>query len=143
MSLQAILLLLSLGLSVTLPSDKIVYIAPPEAEIQGGGVLQVEDKDAPQRLLGALAGQLKLDIQLVQKIIDCESGGYPDARNINTNGTTDYGLLQVNEVHKPAMEKLGLDIENSKDNLIYGLLLLSQEGTKHWKSSSKCWGKSK
>lgn len=92
------------------------------------------------------ATEIKKEIQienlpeLAQKIIWCESQNNPNARNVNKNGTIDYGLMQVNSVHIPAMEKLGLDIENPEDNLQYGLLLLSKNGLQPWKSSKSCWG---
>ncbi len=33
------------------------------------------------------------------KIMQCESGGNPEATNLNTNGTSDSGLFQINSIH--------------------------------------------
>ena len=72
-------------------------------------------------------------------IIQCESSGNPNAFHINKNGSIDYGLLQVNTIHKPRMEKLGLNIENPTDNFAFGLMLYKDQGVKPLKASAHCW----
>lgn len=41
-----------------------------------------------------------LDSNYVEKLIQCESGWNNWAYGINTNGTTDFGLWQINSIHK-------------------------------------------
>ena len=41
-----------------------------------------------------------LDRWEADRIIDCESGWNDYAYGINTNGSTDFGILQVNSIHK-------------------------------------------
>lgn len=67
------------------------------------------------------------------EISRCESGYRTHAKNLNTNGTTDQGLFQVNTVHgMPEMDSAVANIE-------YGYLLFKQQGTSPWNSSAKCW----
>ena len=77
----------------------------------------------------------------IETIIRCESSGKPDAVNLNKNGTKDWGLLQVNDVHRKRMEEMGLNIENPEHSFTFGLLLFKEQGTKPWNSSLKCWNK--
>ncbi|CAB3764320.1 lytic transglycosylase domain-containing protein [Paraburkholderia humisilvae] len=37
-----------------------------------------------------------------------ESHYHGDARNLNTNGSVDYGLMQINTVHLPALSRYGI-----------------------------------
>nr|WP_156789204.1 MULTISPECIES: lytic transglycosylase domain-containing protein [unclassified Burkholderia] len=43
-----------------------------------------------------------------------ESHNRPDALNKNTNGTTDYGIMQINSVHLPVLSRYGI----TKDTLM-------------------------
>lgn len=43
------------------------------------------------------------DIATATAIALAESGGKSDATNKNSNGTTDYGLWQINSIHKDAL----------------------------------------
>ena len=42
-------------------------------------------------------------------IITCESGWNPDAFNVNTNGSVDLGLWQINSIHKDISNTQKLD----------------------------------
>ena len=79
--------------------------------------------------------------ETLKAIIECESRGNPAAVNLNKNGTKDWGILQINDVHKPKMKELGLNIENPDHSLEYGLTLYEEQGVKPWLSSAKCWRK--
>jgi soluble lytic murein transglycosylase-like protein len=47
---------------------------------------------------------------IVAKIIAAESGGNPRAINrANSNGTVDYGLMQINSSHLPVLRGFGVD----------------------------------
>ena len=41
-----------------------------------------------------------LDWDIASKLIECESKGDDYAYNFNTNGTSDFGLWQINSIHK-------------------------------------------
>lgn len=73
----------------------------------------------------------------------CESG----FRNIqsdfvNKNGEREesFGVFQI---HRPSWgkkaESMGLDILNTKDNIVFAQWLYVQQGTKPWNSSKSCW----
>ncbi len=70
-------------------------------------------------------------------IISCE-GGFNE---VKTSPTADVGPMQINKIHIPEMKKLGLDINIYDDNIRYGIMLISQQGLKPWKSSKSCWSK--
>ena len=82
-----------------------------------------------------------VDKKTVMAIISCESSFRSNAVNKNRNGTIDYSYWQINSIHRINANKIGLDIENPKDNLEFGFILLSREGTGPWKYSKKCWQK--
>jgi len=46
-------------------------------------------------------------------IITCESGWNPDAINVNTNGTVDRGLVQINSIHKDISNAQAFDYQQS------------------------------
>lgn len=77
----------------------------------------------------------------LEKIIFCESSGNKNATNTNRNGTKDWGLLQVNDVHRKRMSEMSLNIENPDDSYAFGLILYEEQGTQPWRSSFACWGK--
>lgn len=52
----------------------------------------------------------------------------------------DVGVMQVNTFyHLKTAESLGMDLFSLEGNLAYAKRLFEKEGTKPWKSSSKCW----
>lgn len=54
-------------------------------------------------------------------------------------GTADYGLLQINRVHFPTAEDMGIDVMTVEGNVAYGKYLYEKQGTRPWKSSETCW----
>lgn len=47
------------------------------------------------------------------KIIQCESNWNPDAINVNTNGTVDRGIAQINSIHKDISNAQAFDYQHS------------------------------
>ena len=92
-----------------------------------------------------LAKQYLVNEKKAREIINCESQMYAKAINENKNKdgkvwSRDFGPWQVNDYwHEKTMEKKGLDIHDEFDSLEYGFMLISKEGDRHWKASSKCW----
>lgn len=82
---------------------------------------------------------------LAQRIIDCEGLAYKRIGNNKNyrNGvmwSTDIGWWQINDYyHEQNALKLGLDIHNEWDNLEYGFILMSEQGTSPWNASKSCW----
>jgi len=67
--------------------------------------------------------------QLLYAISKGESSFNPLAINYNTNGTYDYGLMQINSSWEPALRKLGISWNNLADpctNVMVGAWVLSQ-----------------
>lgn len=104
--------------------------------------------------ISRLSTKYKLDETLARKIIECESKIYGNAENKNyrpewnedlgtttmTHWSSDWGFWQINDYwHEKSAEKIGLDIYDWKDNLKYGAILLSRDGTRHWNASKWCW----
>lgn len=83
----------------------------------------------------------KVDQNIASAIIKCESNWDEDALHVNKNGSVDYGLFQINSVHKSDMAKLGLDITKHNDSFVYGLILMRDSGLAPWQSSRACWDK--
>lgn len=86
-----------------------------------------------------LSGIYGVDEVAVKAILKCESGMYPQAEHINSNGTKDHGIWQINDIHAETMRQRGLDILKSHDTLIFGFQLMREQGYRPWKASAKCW----
>lgn len=95
--------------------------------------------DSLEIMIHKLSIEYEQDETLVRKIIVCESSMYESAKHVNSNGTTDYGPMQINSIHKNAMKNLGLDIYKWQDSLRYGFILLSEQGVSPWNASKFCW----
>jgi len=65
--------------------------------------------------------------ELVLAVMQVESNYTPNLTHKNTNGTTDYGLMQINSSnHKWLQDKLGqLDFLNEQDSILAGIYMLS------------------
>ena len=119
---------------------------------------------APQSLqekINALAKEYGQNPVLAYNIIRCEGMRYETLGNnknwrtrtigYNQDGTaitqryvwsTDIGPWQINDYyHEKTMAKLGLNIHDLDDNLRYGFILLSTQGTQPWSASRYCWNK--
>lgn len=81
----------------------------------------------------------KADPTLMASILYCESRGDPKAKHFNKNGTTDHSLMQVNDIHKKEALKMGLSIDNPKDNLAYGAYLITKNNASDYSASKSCW----
>jgi hypothetical protein len=93
-----------------------------------------------------LALKYNVDEELSFKIMYCESRHYTRVENKNYDKSgvwwsSDWGRWQVNDYyHEAAAIKLGLNIYDEWDNLEYGFILLSKQGTQPWNASKACWG---
>lgn len=73
---------------------------------------------------------------ILEAIIIHESGGQPNARNINKNGSRDYGLMQINTINIKSLKSKGI-IKHERmlmhpcTNIHAGAYLLSQKFKKY------------
>lgn len=65
-----------------------------------------------------------------------ESGGNPAATNHNTNGTTDWGLWQINDVNLGTVKQTGPELLHAVNNAIAAHTLWSRSGWQPWYSSA-------
>ena len=93
-----------------------------------------------QQLFGADAGTMA-------KIMKAESGGQNiRSRNANTDGTYDWGLFQINDIHKNLLIQKGIiksdmsELLDPNKNLQAARLLYQSSGLKPWASSKARWG---
>lgn len=84
-----------------------------------------------------------LNFNIVSAIVKCESGWGEDKKHTNNNGTTDYGLWQLNNggTMQNAMSMIGEEptVENALDgykNMKAGIALMVEDGLGPWKSSA-------
>lgn len=57
----------------------------------------------------------------------------PKAHNPrNTNGTTDGGLFQINDVHNKRLKELGLDRYDPEDAATFARILYDEQGWHPW-----------
>jgi hypothetical protein len=91
------------------------------------------------------ARESDLDPRLVRRIAFCES----TYRQFDKNGEVlrgkengfDVGVFQINETfHLEKSKELGLNIHSTEGNIEYAVMLLRDEGSRHWKASRPCWG---
>lgn len=87
------------------------------------------------------------DIPILNKIIQCESGGKQYAPNgqvlmkINTNKTVDIGVGQINSIWFKTASNMGYDLTKETDNRAFTLWLFLNKGSSPWSASSSCWSK--
>jgi len=57
----------------------------------------------------------KVNPLILRAIAWQESRNRPDALHKNTNGSTDYGLMQINSVHLPTLKQYGISSDTLMD----------------------------
>ena len=75
----------------------------------------------------------------LNRIIWCESSGKENAVHKNNNGTTDLGIFQVNSIHIPEAQSMGLDLTTRAGNLAFAVTLIKKNGLRDWEFSRHCW----
>lgn len=68
------------------------------------------------------------DYEILSKVITCESNFKANALHFNTNGTTDVGLFQINDIHGLSVE----DRLSPQKNIEYGVKLYAEQGLAPW-----------
>ena len=84
---------------------------------------------------------------IMVEVARCESGmrqfkgGEVIKNTANRNGTVDYGVFQINSIHLPTAQKLGIDIMTLEGNIEMAKVILKSQGLNAWNPSRHCWGK--
>lgn len=93
--------------------------------------------DVPIECINQAAVQYQVPAKTIISILNTE-GGKNGLEHKNTNGSIDYGSMQINSVWLPVLEKYGISKEALRDdpcaNVEVGTWILSQaiaEGTLH------------
>lgn len=99
-------------------------------------------KDYSREGLKTLITEAFPDEPIMLCIAEKESGTaqFRPSGAILESPTKDYGLMQINQVHLPEAERLGLDVKNSvEDNLAMAKIVKARQGYKAWATYSKCY----
>jgi hypothetical protein len=105
---------LSSGASVT--SCQIPALAVPSGRLDAAKVAD----------LAARAGFRGRDVQIAVAVARAESDWNPSARNGNTNGSTDFGLMQINSIHASILA--GGSWSNPQDNMVMAFKVFQGSG---------------
>jgi len=145
---KVVIVLLGVGLGVLISyawiaqAEVVVYQAPiieiePERK-----EIQIEVSYTKESIIEKVR-QAFLDAPIMLEVARCESQYKITAHNttLNTDGTTDGGIFQLNSVHDEELALLGLNKFDPEDNIKFARILYDRSGLKPWKSSRDCWGK--
>jgi len=121
-------------------AEIIVYQAPV-VEIEKKEVI-LEVKYTRESIIEKVRLEF-LDAPIMLEVARCESQYKITAHNttLNTDGTTDGGIFQLNSVHDEELATLGLNKFDPEDNIKFARILYDRKGLQPWKSSRDCWGK--
>jgi len=114
-------------LPLTVIANSYIIVNKPELVLQG-----VKESPPPEPLQA-------LD-PLVARIIQCESGGNPNAQNPHSSA---YGLCQyLDSSWEYVKNKWNIELDrHSYDDQLYACKrLLEEEGCRHWRESASCHG---
>ncbi|WP_321816723.1 MULTISPECIES: lytic transglycosylase domain-containing protein [unclassified Paraburkholderia] len=71
---------------------------------------------------------------ILRAIAIVESGGRPNVTNVNSNGSVDYGMMQINSIHLPELAKFGIsksDLYDGCKSVYLGAWILEQSIQKY------------
>jgi len=106
-------------------------------------VAQSSPENPPRtQVLGSVGDDYDPEVvNLLEKIIGCESSGNYQAENPTSYA---WGLCQFIPSTKDYVEKkwgIKIDWNNPDDQYYACYRLLDEEGTRHWKATQWCWSK--
>lgn len=98
-----------------------------------------ETKEEIVALIRKIAVEQGVDANLAEKVATCESGLKPAAIHINTEGSRDRGLYQINDKYHPEVTN---EQANDPEFSIRFFCTAVKEGHLSWWNASKnCWNK--
>lgn len=114
------------------------------------GSFQVGRITTEPRIVEAIK-EVKVEIDskapVMERIARCESGNmhFKNGQviiNVNTNGTYDMGVYQINSIWNKKAGEMGYNLSIEKDNREFANYLYKNFGTAPWDASRKnCWNK--
>lgn len=87
------------------------------------------------------------DPPVMKRIAACESKNSQKGKSgqvqmhVNTNGTVDIGLFEINTGWFSKATELSYDLTTEKGNHDFAMWLYANYGTEPWYSSKQCWSK--
>lgn len=116
----------------TTPEIKTVETGPTE-------VRNLPNKESTEEMIRRIATEEKVDQELAVNVARCESGFNPKAININTTGSKDRGLYQINDYYHP--EVTDEQAYNPEWATRWFCKAIREGHISWWNASKKCWDK--
>lgn len=116
-----------------LPS-KSVQASTYEAPVAGISPVLSQAEENPTELhIAYYSAIYEVDSNLVQAVMECESGGQAKAHHVNTNGSIDSGLMQINSCnHEWLRDALGItDFYDARQSIQCGCYMLGLLSSKY------------
>lgn len=115
--------------SLVLGGQLIIYSLSSPSLVVDNKVLKEKLQDAgyPTKLLDTFVC-----------IADKESNRVPKTVRYNSNGSIDYGIVQINSVHLNMCNVTGKELLEVDNNLACGLKVFKLQGLQAWASLKKC-----
>lgn len=113
------------------PVAGISTVTPYLSEIEP--LQDIKDKIIIEEAINEYGAKYEVDTNLIKAIIFCESEGKIKAKNHNKNGTTDYGLMQINSFnHEWLKKELGItDFYDIRQNIHCGVFMIADLMDRH------------
>jgi hypothetical protein len=140
--------------SVAPVESSVVRKITPESEVKKKVVQSTSKKQIkgskfvfpPQEIkviIDEKANKYGVDPIVMKAISFCESDYNAKAKNINTSGSKDSGIAQINDFHLPELKKLGLNRDNIADAYEFMAILIARNGLEYprsdYRHSKECW----
>jgi len=120
-------------------TPKTVEKAKGLTKYQMKGTKYTEPPQSLKTIIEEKAEKHGIDPNLMSAISYCESDYNIKAQNKNTNSSIDGGVAQLNSVHLPELNRLGLDRFNPSDAYEFMAILIKRNGTSDYLASKSCW----
>ena len=126
-----VLLGITLSYALMARATKIEYVA-----IEQPRIVLVEIETEKEKIIRLITETFP-DAPTMIDVARCES----TFRNVQGELSNDFGPLQINVVHLPVLQKMGLDRTKIEDNIKFARYLYDQSGLIPWKNSQHCWNR--
>jgi len=145
--MSTVIVLLGIGLGVLI---SYALMAQAEMIVCQAPIIEIEQKEVKIEVKytkGNIIEKIEEsfpDAPIMLEVARCESQYKITAHNTtqNKDGTTDGGIFQLNSVHDPELNRLGLNKFDPDDNIKFARILFDRHGLQPWESSRvDCWGK--
>lgn len=113
-------------------SENIIDSEPADTAEKGFVFLDVDLSNELQKYTYNIADEYEVPFTMLMAIMCTESAFKDGLSHINSNGTVDYGLMQINSsCWEYVRDKYNLDIKDTYDNIEAGAALLSEYWCKY------------